>query len=223
MKYARILRPPAHGAKLRSVDTAAAEAFEGAQVIRDGELIAVLHDAFDLADAALARIKAEWDMPSPSTDDRTIYDHLVKVAPEGSVVEEKGNLEEGKKLSAAVFEETYLTPYVAHSPIEPHTAAVKIEGDRATVWASTQSPFRVQRAVAEALGFPPEKVRAITPFVGGGFGGKNAERPGRRGGAPGQALRKTCPGRLEPRRGILPGHVPAGRRDQDRLGTRRRE
>jgi isoquinoline 1-oxidoreductase len=173
MKYARILRPPAHGAKLRSVDTAAAEAFEGAQVIRDGELIAVLHDAFDLADAALARIKAEWDMPAPSTDDRTIYDHLVKVAPEGNVVEEKGSLEEGKKLSAAVFEETYQTPYVAHSPIEPHTATAAIEGDRATVWASTQSPFRVQEALAEALGLPAGKVRAITPFVGGGFGGKN--------------------------------------------------
>jgi len=173
MKYARILRPPAHGAKLRSVDTAAAEAFEGAQVIRDGELIAILHDAYDLADAALSRIKAEWDMPAPSTDDRTIYDHLVKVAPEGSVVEQKGNLEEGKKLSAAIFEETYQTPYVAHSPIEPHTATAAIEGGRATVWASTQSPFRVQEAVAEALGLPAEKVRAITPFVGGGFGGKN--------------------------------------------------
>ena len=173
MKYARILRPPAHGAKLRSVDTAAAEAFEGAQVIRDGELIAVLHDAYDLADAALARIKAEWEMPAPSTDDRTIYDHLVKVAPEGSVVEEKGNLEEGRKLSAAVFEETYLTPYVAHSPIEPHTATAAIEGGRATVWASTQSPFRVQGEVAQTLGLPLEKVRVITPFVGGGFGGKN--------------------------------------------------
>jgi len=174
MRYARILRPPAHGAKLRSIDTAAAEAVEGAQVIRDGELIAVLHDSFDQAEAALLRIKAEWDMPEPSTDDETIYDRLVRVAPEGSVIEEKGSLEEGKKLSTAVFEETYRTPYVAHSPIEPHAAVVKIEGDRATVWASTQSPFRVQGAVAEALGFPTEKVRAITPFVGGGFGGKNA-------------------------------------------------
>jgi CO/xanthine dehydrogenase Mo-binding subunit len=173
MRCARILRPPAHGAKLRTVDTTAAEAVPGAQVIRDGELIAVLHDSFDQADAALAKINAEWDMPEPSTDDETIYDHLVRVAPEGSVVEEKGSLDEGKKLSATVFEGTYKTPYVAHSPVEPHAAVVKIEGDRATVWASTQGPFRVQSSVAEALGFPVEKVRAITPFVGGGFGGKN--------------------------------------------------
>lgn len=174
MRYARILRPPAHGAKLRSLDTLAAEAIAGVQVIRDGELIAVLHDSFDQADSALAKINAEWDLPEPSTDEETIYNHLVKVAPAGNVIEEKGNLEEGKKLSAIVFEETYRTPYVAHSPLEPHAAVVKIDGDRATVWASTQGPFRVQTSVAEAIGFPAENVRVITPFVGGGFGGKNA-------------------------------------------------
>ncbi|OGD22765.1 MAG: hypothetical protein A2W03_03305 [Candidatus Aminicenantes bacterium RBG_16_63_16] len=206
MRYARILRPPAHGAKLRSVDTAAAEAVEGAQVIRDGELIAVLHDSFDQADSALAKIKAEWDMPEPSTDDETIYDHLVRVAPEGSVIEEKGSLEEGKRLSAAVFEETYRTPYVAHAPVEPHAAVVKIEGNRATVWASTQSPFRVQTSVAEALGFPPEKVRAITPFVGGGFGGKNAS---------GQAVEAARLAKLSGK----PVHVSWSRREEFFLDT----
>lgn len=173
LKYARILRPPAHGAKLRSLDTAAAEAFPGARVVRDGELVAVLHDAWDLADAALARIEADWQMPAPSTDDQTIYDRLVEAAPEGSVVEEKGSLEEGRRLSTAVFEETYRTPYVAHAPIEPHAATAAAEGERFTVWASTQSPFRVQSEVAQALGLAAEKVRVITPFVGGGFGGKN--------------------------------------------------
>lgn len=173
MRYARILRPPAHGAKLRSIDTAAAEAVEGAQVIRDDDLIAVLHDSFDQADAALAKVKAEWDLPAATTDDETIYDHLVQVAPAGDVVETKGSLEEGKKISATVFEEVYRTPYVAHSPVEPHAAIVKIEGDHATVWASTQRPFGTQGDVAQALGMPTQNVRAITPFVGGGFGGKN--------------------------------------------------
>jgi nicotinate dehydrogenase subunit B len=173
MRCARILRPPAHGAKLRSVDTAAAEAVEGAQVIRDGDLIAVLHDSFDQADAALAKVKAEWDLPAATTDDETIYDHLVQVAPAGDVVETKGSLEEGRKISATVFEEAYRTPYVAHSPVEPHAAIVKIEGDHATVWASTQRPFGTQGDVAQALGMPTQNVRAITPFVGGGFGGKN--------------------------------------------------
>ena len=173
MLYARILRPPAHGAKLKTIDLSGAEKTEGARVIQDGEMIAVLHSSFDLAEAALSKVKAEWEVPEATVDDETIYEHLVKVAPAGDVVEEKGNLEEGRKLAASVFEETYFAPYVAHAPMEPHTATAKIEDGAATVWASTQRPFGLQEEVAQTIGLAMEKVRIITPFVGGGFGGKN--------------------------------------------------
>ena len=176
MVYARILRPPAHGATLKSADLSGVEKATGAQILRDGDLIAVLHSSFDLADATLAKIKAEFDLPQAEVDDQTIYDHLVKVAPQGDVVEQKGDLEEGKKISSVIFEETYLAPYVAHAPLEPHTAVVKIEGDKATVWASTQRPFGAQEEVAQTLGIPVENVHVITPFVGGGFGGKTRNR-----------------------------------------------
>ena len=65
-----------------------------------------------------------------------------------------------------------MNSYVAHAPIEPHTAVAKIEGNKATVWASTQTPFPAQEEIAQALGFPSKNVRIIPPFVGGGFGGK---------------------------------------------------
>ena len=45
---------------------------------------------------------------------------------------------------------------------------------RCTVWASTQAPFRVRGTVAETLEIPEENVHVITPFVGGGFGGKKS-------------------------------------------------
>jgi nicotinate dehydrogenase subunit B len=173
LRYARILRPPAHGAKLRTVDFSAAEKTAGTEVIRDGDLVAVLGNSFDEADSALTKIKAEWDIPESALDEESIYDHLVQVAPPGNVIEEKGSLEEGRISASKIFEETYLTPYVAHAPVEPHTAVVKIEDGKATVWASTQRPFGVQNEVAQVLGIPAENVRAITPFVGGGFGGKN--------------------------------------------------
>jgi isoquinoline 1-oxidoreductase len=62
---------------------------------------------------------------------------------------------------------------VAHAPIEPHTAAVKIEGEKVTVWASTQTPFGAKEETAEAIGISADNVRVIPPFVGGGFGGKS--------------------------------------------------
>jgi nicotinate dehydrogenase subunit B len=173
MLYARILRPPSHDASLKSVDLSEAEKMDGVTVIRDKDLIAVLHESFDGSQEALAKVKAGYDLPQAVLNDENIYDHLLQVAPPGDVVEEKGSLEEGKKLSVSLFEGTYRTPYVAHSPLEPHTATVHVAGDSATVWASTQRPFGVQEEVARALSLPLQKVRIITPFVGGGFGGKN--------------------------------------------------
>ncbi len=176
MLYARILRPTAHGAKIKSVDTSAAEKIKGIQVVKDGDLIAVLHKYPDEAEKALAKIKAQYDLPEAKVDDKTIFDHLLKVASEGEAVAQGGNLQTGEKLSAHIVEETYLNSYVAHAPTETHTAIAKIEGNKPTVWASTQRPFGVQEEVAQALGVPSQNVRVITPFVGGGFGAKNQNR-----------------------------------------------
>lgn len=176
MLYAKILRPPAHGARLKSVDTAPAKAVAGVQVIQDGDLIAVLHEFPDVAEDALGKVKAEWDTPPATFDDKTVFDHLLKVAPEPRVIAHGGDLDEGRKSAAKTFDATYLNSYVAHSPMEPHAALCQIEGDQATVWASTQNPFGARGQIAEAIGFPAEKVRVITPFVGGGFGGKTNNR-----------------------------------------------
>ncbi len=172
MLYAKILRPPAHGARLRSVDVSGASEVKGAQVVREGDLVAVLHEHPDEAERALSKIKAEFETPQSDVDDSTIFDHLLKVASEGEEVSREGDLKGGEARATKVFETTYLNSYVAHAPVEPHTAVAQIEGAKVTVWASTQSPFRARDEVAEALGCPPENVRVITPFVGGGFGGK---------------------------------------------------
>ena len=172
MLYASVLRPPAHGARLRHVDTSAAENLEGIKIVKDGDHIAALHEDPEQAQEAVRRIKAQFDVEEPRIDDKTIFQHLIEVAPPGRVVAREGSIERGSNLADRIFEETYFNSYVAHAPIETHTAVAEIKGERATVWASTQTPFSAQNEVAQALGFPAEKVRVITPFVGGGFGGK---------------------------------------------------
>jgi len=172
MLCARILRPPAHGAILRSVILEPAKSIEGVNVIRDGDLIAVLHTYPDEAEKALDMIKAKWEQPEPEVDHGTIFEHLVKNAPPAETIADSGDLTIGRNFAVRKFETTYLNHYVAHAPIEPHTAVVAIEGRKATVWASTQTPFWAQQEAARALRFPTQNVRVITPFVGGGFGGK---------------------------------------------------
>jgi len=173
MLHAKILRPPAHGATLKSVDVSAAKKIQGIQIIQDKDIIAALHKHPDVAEKALGLIRAQFEPSGSKLDNHTIFNHLKDSAPEGNVVTEKGNIEDGKRLSAKTFDKAYYNHYVAHAPSEPHTAVVNIEGDKATVWASTQSPFRAQAEVAQVLGLSQEKVRVITPFVGCGFGGKN--------------------------------------------------
>jgi nicotinate dehydrogenase subunit B len=176
MLYAKLLRPPAHGAKLKNADTSAAEKVEGAQVVREGDLIAVLHKNPDDAERAVALIKAEFD-PSPITVySETIFDHLLKNAGNGRAIAQGGELDEGEKQAETVVEQTYLDGYKAHAAIETHTALAHVEGNKATIWASTQTPFPLRDQAAQALGFPPADVRVIPPFLGGGFGGKTANQ-----------------------------------------------
>ena len=172
MLYAKILRPPAHDAKLKSVDTKPARQIPGAQVIEDKDLTAVLHESPDQAEDALDKIKAEFDVPQATLDDKNIFDHLLSAAPPANVSASGGDLEAGRKQAVKTIETTYLNSYIAHAAMETHTALARVEGDKATVWASTQNPFGAQGEIAQALSVPTKNVRVITPFVGGGFGGK---------------------------------------------------
>ena len=170
--HAAILRPPTRGAKLKSADTSAAEKVSGARVVKDGDMIAVLHERPDVARAALGQIRAEFEKALPGPDDHTIFDHIQKTAPPFRVVGQSGDLAEGERLASSLIEGTYFNSYVAHAPIETHTATAQVENGKATVWASSQAPFQVKNAVASALGMPPGDVRIISRYVGGGFGGK---------------------------------------------------
>ena len=173
MLCARILRPPAYGTALIEADTSAAEKI-GARVLRTDGMIAVLHERRDIASAALRLVKAKFDAPPPGPDDKTIFDHILKTAPPPTLIGERGDPAEGEKLASTFVEETYLNSYVAHAPIETHSAIAAIENGKVTIWAGTQWPFQVKEHVAQTLGIPPENVRVIAPLVGGGFGGKSA-------------------------------------------------
>jgi nicotinate dehydrogenase subunit B len=176
MLYAKILRPPSHGAKLLEADTGPAKTIDGLQVVEEGDFIAVLHRHPDVAEQGLAKIKARFDRPKTGIDDKTIFDHLLKSAPSPETASQEGNLETGEKQAASVIEKTYFNSYVAHAPMEPHTALADFDGKKLTVWASTQTPFPVKDMIAGRLGLSPDAVRVIAPYLGGAFGGKSASQ-----------------------------------------------
>ncbi len=176
MLYARILRPPAHGATLGKLDVSAARKRDGVTLVQRDDLVAVLHPDPEAAAEALASIHADWQVPEATVDTETIFEHLVKAGGTPEVKETRGDVAAGRAVARRVFETTFRKGYVAHAPMEPHVAVAEPRDGKLTVWASTQTPFPTRDRIAEAVGVEPKNVRVITPFVGGGFGGKSADR-----------------------------------------------
>ncbi len=176
MLYARLLRPPVHGAALGGVDASGIDTVDGATMVVDGDIVTVLHTTPDGAERALAKVEATWESPHLDLDEDSIFEHLLRVAPPGEIVERSGDLDVGMSISAAEARHTYLDGYVAHATMETHTALAEFADGSCTIWASTQTPFRLQTEAAEALGIAEDKVRVVPPFVGGGFGGKSANQ-----------------------------------------------
>jgi xanthine dehydrogenase YagR molybdenum-binding subunit len=106
-------------------------------------------------DLASAREKAK---PAPS----------VGAASETAV----GNFTGAFASSAVKFDATYSTAHESHSMLEPHATLAAWNGDALTLWTSNQMVAWSVADMARTLGIPKEKIRLITPYVGGGFGAK---------------------------------------------------
>ena len=84
-----------------------------------------------------------------------------------------GDVEQGFRKSDLVISQRYRVPAIQHAAMEPHSAHAMVDDSgKLTVWVPNDAPFRVRTETAEALGLPPEKIRYINPYQGGGFGSK---------------------------------------------------
>jgi isoquinoline 1-oxidoreductase len=173
-----VLRPPAHGAVLRSIDLADAEAVPGVTVVADGEFVGVAASGLGTARRALGAIRTEW-VTTPQPGEAELETHLRSHPADvpgwgGTTNEERGDVDRALAEAPVRVEATYTTAYVQHAALETRAAVAEWEGDRLTVWTGTQRPFGVRERLAEELGLFDDDVRVIVPPTGGGFGGKHS-------------------------------------------------
>jgi len=85
-----------------------------------------------------------------------------------------GDVEQGFKESDYIFEDTFTTQMQQHAAIEPHAAIVQMNPEgNILIWVTNDSPHRLRKDLANAMGVSLSKIRiVIPPFLGGGFGGK---------------------------------------------------
>jgi len=88
----------------------------------------------------------------------------------------KGDIEKGFLEADEIFEDTYTVPRYAHCAIEPHAiVGLYDRSGRLTLWSASQSPYTQRHVFAQALaplGISHKDIRVVTPYIGGGFGGK---------------------------------------------------
>ena len=144
----------------------------------------------EVAERALALIEVDYE-PLPIVDDleRALAadaplvhagweaygaaDELVRSrndASYSSIV--KGDAEAALEAADIVVSERYYADASHAAPIEPRAILAQWEGDKVTIWTTTQVPFDTRAGVAETLRLPENRVRVIVPHLGGGFGGK---------------------------------------------------
>jgi CO/xanthine dehydrogenase Mo-binding subunit len=176
--FGRVIRPPALGATVKTVDDSKARAMPGVIVVRDGEFIGVVAPNERAAKAAAAAVAVDWNLPTGLPTSETIFDYLRQTAqpPQGRGGGRDPIAAEGSTPAASgtrSFDATYRIPYIAHVPLEPRAAVAEWTGDKVTVWTGTQRPFGVRSDVAHAFHLADDRVRVIVPDMGSGYGGKH--------------------------------------------------
>jgi len=188
MLYGIILRSPYASAEVMSVDLSQAGRLPGVKaaiqlnkgrVRYAGEQIAAVA-AVDgpTAEEAIKKIKVEYkELPFAVSVDKAMEEGAPQVHDRPNVDGpfedyERGDVEKGFQEADSVVEFTYKTAVEIHNPTETHGSVARWDGDRLTVWDSTQAIFAVRDGLARALSIPASRITVIKKYMGGGFGSK---------------------------------------------------
>jgi xanthine dehydrogenase YagR molybdenum-binding subunit len=148
----------------------------GPEVTRYGEPVAfVVADSFEEARAAAYLVRVEYER---APGKYALRDNLRlgrppqladAPAPPDSAV---GDFAGAFASAPVTIDVTYTTPLQSHAMMEPHATLAMWDGDKVTLHTSNQMLSQGQKAIATTLKIPVENVRLVSPFIGGGFGGK---------------------------------------------------
>ncbi len=174
MVYGKILRPPANGATLISVDVSKARSIPNVQVVQEGDFIGVTAPTSQAAMVALAMIDAKWNtVAQPSR--KQLFQYLKDQAEDK---EQNPAVDKVFNASDQKIEQTFYLDYIAHVPLEPRAGLAQWEGSQLTIWTGTQRPFGVQEEAEQIFKIPKERIRVIMPDTGSGYGGKHTGEAG---------------------------------------------
>jgi isoquinoline 1-oxidoreductase beta subunit len=185
--YAVVAHPPVYGGKLKSVDSADTLKVPG--VIKVVEIeptagpaefnplggVAVIASNTWAAIQGRKALKLTWDDGPNASYDSVSYKKTLEDAARkpGKVVRNDGDFAAASASAAKRITAEYYIPHLAHAPMEPPAATVRITGGKCEVWGCVQSPQATRDRVAKRLGMSADDVTVNVTLLGGGFGRKS--------------------------------------------------
>jgi nicotinate dehydrogenase subunit B len=181
MLHARTIRPTVAGAVPASVDESSIANIPGAKVVHIKDFLAVVAEKEWNAVKAAKALKVTWSQSRPNfPTSEKLPDYIrdtkpLAVSPEGGRGGGAGGGRGGGDVNAAIrtaariMEVDYYYPNQSHASMGPGCGVADVRDGQATVWTSTQKPYDAAHGIADLLGLPEDKVRAIWVFGPGSY------------------------------------------------------
>ncbi|MBL8233751.1 MAG: xanthine dehydrogenase family protein molybdopterin-binding subunit [Bryobacterales bacterium] len=180
--HAVMLTSPYAHAKVRSIDTSAAEKIAGVTAVRvmapagtelqwvSQEIAAVSATTEQAARDAVRAIKVDYEVLPHVVREEDLSKVADRAKPAGERV--TGDPDKAFKGAEVVSEGTYGIPVLTHCCLEPHGQVIEWKGDQINFWPSTQNVSNIGPDLAKNLGVPATQVKVHMDHIGGGFGSK---------------------------------------------------
>jgi CO/xanthine dehydrogenase Mo-binding subunit len=172
MLHARVIRPPAIGATLVSVDEGSLRAIPDVRIVRVENFLAVVGTDEWAAVRAAGALKATWSnwegLPGHQGLDR--YSRAAAIERDQEIVS-RGDARAAARGAAKTLSATYFWPFQSHASLGPSCAVADVRADgSATVWCASQGTHGLRANLSKVFGIPPEKFRVVFLDGSGSYG-----------------------------------------------------
>lgn len=177
MLHGRVVRPPAHGATVGSVDERSVLGLPGVvKVVVRKNFIGVVAEKPFQADQAARQLKVVWTDGPRLPDQDTFYQQMrSQAATRDALSVNSGDVDAALTGAARTVRATYLHPYQMHASVGTACAVADVQGDRATIWSASQAVYPLRSTMATMLGLQQENVRIVFRMGSGCYGVNGAD------------------------------------------------
>jgi CO/xanthine dehydrogenase Mo-binding subunit len=174
--FGRVVRPPSPGARLVSLDEAAATQPGVVKVVRDGQFIGVVAEREEVAVTAVDKLAAAaaWAERATLPDSARLPEFL-RAQPAEDIEIDACADPTAERSAVQTMSASYSRPYLAHASIAPSCAVARWDGSEVTIWSHSQGIFRLRDAVAGALGLAAAQVAVHHVESAGSYGHNGAD------------------------------------------------